>query len=54
MAGAKQGQQVRIKVTQVSNRYASGTLVDGSGSGAAAHSEETSSEEESAEDSTEQ
>ena len=54
VAGAKQGQQVRIKVTQVSNRYASGTLVDGSGSGAAAHSEEVSSEEESAEDSTEQ
>ena len=30
VAGAKQGQQVRVKVTQVSNRYASGQLVDGS------------------------
>jgi predicted RNA-binding protein with TRAM domain len=33
VAGAKQGQQVRIKVTQVSNRYASGQLVDGSMTG---------------------
>ncbi|MDG6926164.1 MAG: TRAM domain-containing protein [Nitrososphaerota archaeon] len=52
VAGAKQGQTVRIKVTQVSNRYASGQLVDGSM--AAASSEESSSEEESTEDSTEQ
>ena len=52
VAGAKQGQSVRIKVTQVSNRYASGTLVDGSGM--AASSEDASSEEESAEESTEQ
>src|ERR1700730_6079358 len=35
VAGAKQGQQVRIKVTQVSNRYASGQLVDGSMTAAA-------------------
>jgi predicted RNA-binding protein with TRAM domain len=54
VAGAKQGQQVRIKVTQVSNRYASGQLVDGGSSGAAAHSEEHSSEEESTEESSEQ
>jgi len=52
VAGAKQGQTVRIKVTQVSNRYASGQLVDGSM--AAAASEDTASEEESTEDSTEQ
>ena len=30
VAGAKQGQQVRIKVTQVSNRYAMGAVVEGS------------------------
>ena len=53
VAGAKQGQQVRIKVTQVSNRYASGTLVDGSM--AAAASEGTTSEaEESTEESADQ
>ena len=50
VAGAKQGQQVRIKVTQVSNRYASGQLVEGSM--AAATSEDASSEvEESTEES---
>ena len=53
VAGAKQGQQVRIKVTQVSNRYASGQLVEGSM--AAAAPEDASSEaEESTEESTEQ
>ena len=53
VAGAKQGQQVRIKVTQVSNRYASGTLVEGSMATAAP--EEASSEvEESTEESAEQ
>jgi len=52
VAGAKQGQQVRIKVTQVSNRYASGQLVDGSMT--AASSEDMASEEESTDDSTEQ
>ena len=46
VAGAKQGQQARIKVTQVSNRYASGQLVEGSTTAAAA-SEDTSSEVES-------
>src|SRR5271155_4756367 len=44
VAGAKQGQQARIKVTQVSNRCASGQLV--AGSGMAAASEDTASEEE--------
>jgi predicted RNA-binding protein with TRAM domain len=52
VAGAKQGQTVRIKVTQVSNRYASGQLVDGSQ--AAGASEQSGSDEESAEESTEQ
>ncbi len=53
VAGAKQGQQVRVKVTQVSNRYASAQLVDGSM--AVASSEGSmSSEEESTEESTEQ
>jgi predicted RNA-binding protein with TRAM domain len=52
VAGAKQGQQVRIKVTQVSNRYASGQLVDGSAGTAAA--EDTASDEESTEESAEQ
>jgi predicted RNA-binding protein with TRAM domain len=44
VAGAKQGQQVRIKVTQVSNRFASGELVGGSMT--TASSEGMSSEEE--------
>lgn len=52
VAGAKQGQQVRVKVTQVSNRYASAQLVDGSM--ASASSEDMSSDEESTEESTEQ
>ncbi len=30
VAGAKQGQSARIKVTQVSNRYAMGTVVESS------------------------
>ena len=53
VAGAKQGQAVRVKVTQVSNRYASAQLVDGSM--AVASSEDSmSSEEDSTEESTEQ
>jgi predicted RNA-binding protein with TRAM domain len=51
VAGAKQGQQARVKVTQVSNRYASAQLVDGSA--AAASSEDVSSDEESTEESAE-
>src|SRR6185437_11343771 len=54
VAGAKQGQQVRIKVTQVSNRYASGQLVDGGSTTAAASEDASSDVEESAEESTEQ
>jgi predicted RNA-binding protein with TRAM domain len=53
VAGAKQGQQARIRVTQVSNRYASGQLVDGS-SGAAPAEASAPSEEESTEESEEQ
>jgi predicted RNA-binding protein with TRAM domain len=54
VAGAKQGQNVRIKVTQVSNRYASGQLADGSSTTAAASEDVSSDVEESAEESTEQ
>src|SRR5216684_7052205 len=38
VAGGKQGQSVRIKVAQVSNRYAMGTVVEGSGMNAASGS----------------
>src|ERR1700733_6310909 len=54
VAGAKQGQNVRIKVTQVSNRYASGQLADGSSTTRAASEDASSDVEESAEESTEQ
>jgi predicted RNA-binding protein with TRAM domain len=40
VAGTKQGQNVRIKVTQVSERFASGQVVQGSGA-AASTSEST-------------
>ena len=50
--GAKQGQQARIKVTQVSNRYASGQLVEGSMTTASSEGM-SSEEEESTEESTE-
>jgi predicted RNA-binding protein with TRAM domain len=50
VAGAKQGTQVRVKVTQVSNRYASATLADGS-TAVASSEDSTSSEEESTEES---
>jgi len=39
--GTKQGQNVRIKVTQVSERFASGQVVQGSDSAAAPASEST-------------
>ena len=47
VAGTKQGQQARIKVTQVSNRYATGQLVEGSAASApeAAESTQESNEE---------
>ena len=31
VAGGKQGQSAKVKVTQVSNRFATGTVVEGSG-----------------------
>jgi predicted RNA-binding protein with TRAM domain len=40
VTGGKQGQSARIKVTQVSNRYAMGTVVDGSGNTAASGASE--------------
>jgi predicted RNA-binding protein with TRAM domain len=39
--GTKQGQNVRIKVTQVSERFASGQVVQGSDNAAATTSEST-------------
>ncbi len=36
VAGAKQGQSARIKVTRVTDRFATGEVVTGSGAGAAA------------------
>ncbi len=41
VAGTKQGQNVRIKVTQVSERFASGQVVQGSGAATASTSEST-------------
>jgi len=35
VAGGKQGQSAKVKVTQVSNRFATGTVVEGSGMTAA-------------------
>ena len=48
VAGGKQGQSAKIKVTQVSNRYAMGTIVEGRGtaaSGATASDEAELAEE---------
>ena len=53
VAGAKQGQQVRVKVTQVSNRYATAQVAEGSVP-VAASGDDASSEEESTEESAEQ
>ena len=39
--GTRQGQNVRIKVTQVSDRFASGQVVESSGAGAATTSGST-------------
>ena len=47
VAGGKQGQSARIKVTQVSNRYAMGTVVEGSGNTAASGASEASDATES-------
>ncbi len=50
VAGGKQGQSARIKVTQVSNRYAMGTVVEGSGTTAASGAAEASDAGEVAEE----
>ena len=39
VAGAKQGQSARIKVTRVTDRFATGEVVSGSGAGMSEHSE---------------
>ncbi len=39
--GTKQGQTARIKISQVSNRYATGQVVEGSSTATAATSEST-------------
>lgn len=49
VAGGKQGQSARIKVTQVSNRYAMGTVVEGSGMTAPSGASEVSNAAEVAE-----
>jgi predicted RNA-binding protein with TRAM domain len=49
VAGGKQGQSARIKVTQVSNRYAMGSVVEGSGTTAASGAPEVSNAAEVAE-----
>ncbi len=50
VAGSKQGQTARVKVTQVSNRYATGTIVEGSVANAASGATDASGATESAED----
>ncbi len=49
VAGGKQGQSARVKVTQVSDRYAMGTVVEGPGTGAASGASEISNAAEVAE-----
>jgi len=49
VAGGKQGQSAKIKVTQVSNRYAMGTVVEGSAKTAASGASEISNAAEVAE-----
>ncbi len=52
VTGAKQGQQARVKITQVSNRFATGQVVEGSSSttSAAATTEASQESEESSEE----
>jgi len=50
VAGAKQGQSARVKVTQVSNRFAMGTVVESSGAAATSGGEELTEEGEMAEE----
>ena len=46
VAGAKQGQSARIKVTRVTDRFATGEVVTGAGAGAAETSSESAGSEE--------
>jgi len=49
VAGTKQGQQARVRVTQVANRFATGQVVDSSGAmggGMTAESSQESGSEE--------
>src|SRR5271154_5831428 len=46
VAGAKQGQSARIKVTRVTDRFATGEVVTGAGAGAESTSESAGSSEE--------
>ena len=51
VTGAKQGQQARVKITQVSNRFATGQVVEGSSSTtSAATTEASEGSEESSEE----
>jgi predicted RNA-binding protein with TRAM domain len=45
VAGTKQGQQARIKVTQVANRFATGQVVEGSAASGSSPAEPASTEE---------
>ncbi len=44
VAGTKQGQQARIKVTQVANRFATAQVIDGSGAASGGDAGESSQE----------
>jgi predicted RNA-binding protein with TRAM domain len=46
VAGAKQGQSARIKVTRVTDRFATGEVVTGAGAGSAEATSETASSSE--------
>src|SRR5580700_12243050 len=46
VAGAKQGQSARIKVTRVTDRFATGEVVTGAGAGTAEATSETASSSE--------
>ncbi|HXW37119.1 MAG TPA: TRAM domain-containing protein [Nitrososphaerales archaeon] len=45
VAGTKQGQQARVRVTQVANRFATGQVIEGSGSAGGASAEPASAQE---------
>jgi predicted RNA-binding protein with TRAM domain len=45
VAGGKQGQSAKIKITRVTDRFATGEVVTGSGAGATEAASETAGEE---------